>query len=94
MLEVLRNDNEDIIAVCEWNLVDALGHFDQRGEFVWINEVEVSKSYRNGGILKEFIKILCARVPWAKYGYFTRGKYNKRQRLYSRKQWLDMVKEK
>lgn len=95
MLEVIHDDNKNIIAVCEWWLVDKEGNFDKNGEFIWVAEVEINPLERNKGILKEFIKRLAKKVPQAKFGYFWRlKKYPYRQvRMYSRNKWLSLIKE-
>ena len=91
MIEILRDDKENIIAVCEWWLVDKYGNFDKTGEYVWIQELEVNPEYRHKGLYKFFIKIITDKVPWSKYGYFSRRKYNSRVRMYSRSKWLKLI---
>ena len=93
MLEILRDEQKNIKAVCEWSLVDEAGHFSQKGEFVWISEVEIAPQYRNNGILKEFVKIVIQRCPEAKFGYFWRQKKypGRRPKIYHKARWLKLI---
>jgi hypothetical protein len=93
MIEILHTDKGEIKAVCEYYIVDEKGNFDSKGEFVWINEVEISPSFRGNGILKTFAKNIMEREPQAKFGYFWRQyKYpNRRPRIYHRVQWLKLI---
>ncbi len=92
MIEVLKRDGE-IKGVCEWWIVDKLGKFDPNGEYIFINEVETSKSSENNGNLKYFIETITNKYPQAKYGYFKRRKYGDRIRMYSRRQFRKLIKE-
>lgn len=91
MLEIIRDDDGNIKSVCEWSLVNEKGQIDDNGEYVWIHEAEISVNHRNNGSLAKFIKIITDRVPWAKYGYFSRRKYNDRKKLYTKEQWLRRI---
>ena len=93
MLEIIKDNTEKIKAVCEWYLVDINGNFDNKGEFVWVNEVEISSQYKNNGILKQFIKIIIQKCPQAKFGYFWRKeKYPDRKiRIYHKARWLKLI---
>ncbi len=94
MLEVIKDENGNIQAVCEWWLVNADGSFNPNGDIVWISEVEINQIARNNGILKTFIKKITDMVPQAKAGYFWRlRKYpNRKPHLYTREQWLKLIK--
>lgn len=95
MLELLKTNTGEIKAVCEWYLVDSLGHFDTQGKYVWIEQLEFSSSINGDGIglIKEFIKRICALVPQAQFGYFRREKYKGRVKLYTRHKWLKFANE-
>ena len=93
MLEVSCDNDGNIKGCLEWYLVDREGHLDDKGEYVWIQDVYICKHYRNNGVLKEFIRTVTKRIPWAKYGYFKRGKYNDRVHIYTRSKWLKLIKE-
>jgi len=94
MLEIIYKKNGDIKAVCEWWMVNKWGYKDPTGEFVWIEDLEVTKSERNNGSIRAFIKIISDKVPSAKYGYFFRQrKYpGREQKTYTREQWLRRIK--
>jgi hypothetical protein len=94
MIEILRTEKGEIKAVCEYYLVDGKGNFDNQGEFVWVNECEISPQYRNNGILKYFAKTIIEKNPTAKFGYFHRlKKYPERGiRLYHKVRWLKFIK--
>jgi hypothetical protein len=95
MLEVLFDEDVEIKAACEYYIVDINGNYDSKGKYVWINEVVIGEKYKNLGLLKEFIKRICDKVPQAEFGYFWRQyKYpNRKVRIYTRRQWLNLVKE-
>lgn len=94
MLEIIKDTQGNIQAVCEWYLVDENGNFDQKGEFVWINEVEISPQYRNNGILKYFTKTIIEKASTAKFGYFWRQKKypDRKPRIYHKVRWLKLLK--
>jgi hypothetical protein len=95
MLELIKDEQGNIKACLEWYLVNDKGEFDQQGEFVWVNEVEISPQYRRNGILKEFARIIIKKAPTAKFGYFWRQeKYpNRDMRIYHKVRWLKLLKE-
>ena len=95
MIEILRTDKGEIKAVAEYYIVNEDGSFNRKGEFVWINEVEISPQYRGNGILKTFAKNIMEREPQAKFGYFWRQyKYpDRKPRIYHRFQWLKLIGE-
>ena len=95
MLEIIRDKDKNIIAACEYYVVDEKGNWDQKGEFIWVNQLDYSGSV-NGhgfGLVKELVKRITKKVPWCKAGYFKREKYNGRVRLYSRRMWERLIKE-
>ncbi len=97
MLEVIKSNTGEIKACLEWYLVDKDGNFSQQGEFVWINEIEISPQYRNNGILREFIRVVVPKVPLTcRFGYFwRRDKYpNRKIRIWHKSQWLRLLNEK
>ncbi len=95
MLETIKDGNNNIQAVLEWWLVDKWGNFDKNGLYIWIADAEINPDQRMNGLLKKFVKMVSDRAPNAKYAYFTReGKYPKRSpRMYSRRRWLQLLKE-
>lgn len=93
MLEIIRDEQNNIKACLEWWLVNSDGSFNDKGEFVWVNELEIAPQYRNNGIVKSFIKTIMNKVPTAKAGYFQRRKYSDRIKLFTRRQWEKRIKE-
>jgi len=93
MIATYKDDKGNIQAVAEWWLVNIDGTFNDKGDYVWISELENNKDYRHKGLIKYFIKKICDATPNAKYGYFWRKKKypNKRQKMYSRKSWLKIA---
>lgn len=91
MLEIIKDNNNNIKAVCEWSLVDCNGHFDTKGEYIWINNIFINPEERGNGMIKRFTKKITDKVPWFRYGYFKRSKYNERHRIYDRNQWLRLI---
>ena len=93
MLEIIKDEQGNIKAVCEWWKVNPDGSFNEQGDIVWVAEVEINPSARNNGILKSFIKIITDKEPNAKAGYFWRQrKYlHRKPKLYTRQQWLKLL---
>ena len=94
MLEIIRDENKNIQAVLEFYAVNAKGEWDEKGIYCWINEVEVNKSYRNSGSIKQFVKIITSKYPQFQFGYFWRKKKypDRSPRIYTKRQWLKIVK--
>jgi GNAT superfamily N-acetyltransferase len=93
MLEILKTDDGSIKACLEWYLVNARGEFDNKGEWVWINDVYIAPQFRNNGILKTFVKNVIEKCPQAMFGYFhRRTKYPERGiRIYHKSRWLKLI---
>jgi len=96
MLEIIKGDGGDIIGVCEYFIVDQKGHLDDNGEYCWIAETELSKSAEHKGYLREMVRLVIAKVPNCRFGYFWRKqKYESRPpHIYSRREWMNLIKEK
>ena len=94
MLETIRDKDKNILAVCEYYVVDDEGHFNESGQYIWIEQLEFSSMVNGNGLgyVQEFIKRIIKNVPWCKAGYFRRGKYNNRVKLYSRRRWEKLLK--
>lgn len=88
-----KEDNEGkVIAYAEIRLVNEAGAEQEKGIYVWIHDVWVHKSFRTrnkfNAILEAFIYQAGIDFPWARFAYWTRGKYKKRMSLYSREKIL------
>jgi len=95
MLEIIRDNNNDMVAVCELLLIDDDGRIDDKGNIVLIVTVEINHAYRGKDILKRFIKIILEKNPQAQKCYWIRDyKYKGRKpREYSREQFEKLIGE-
>ena len=94
MIECLKNDRGDIIAVCEWLLFNKEGQLDDEGNVILIAELEVNKSHRFNGTIRYFIKKISEKCPTAEKMFFFREfKYpGRKHKVYSREQILRRIK--
>lgn len=94
MLEIIRDEQGNMQAVCEFNRVDKDGKLDKQGRYIYIANMEINPSARGNGMLKKFIKLVSDRIKDFDACYFKREKkYNGRLRMYTRQQWLNQLKE-
>jgi hypothetical protein len=95
MIEVLRDDNENITAVCEWLLLNDRGIIDETGTVVLICEMEVNKEHRGNGSIKQFTDQIQKKSPTANRVVFLREiKYpGRKPSVYSREQILKRLGE-
>ena len=70
-----------------WSLVDKNGHYDDHGNFVWIDDVYMISKLRGSKILKKLSNIVRKKCRWAKEFYFY-SKKHKRVRQYRINQYL------
>jgi hypothetical protein len=85
MIEVIRDEQGDITAVCEWLLFNERAEFVDDGKVLFVAEVEVNKAHRGNGTIRRFIKLIYPKCPWIEKVFFFREyKYpGKRQRVYN-----------
>lgn len=88
MLEIIRDEQGNIKGVIEYYIVNSDGTMNDKGEYCWVNECEISPQYRNNGGIKKFISAIIIKYPQLKFGYFKRHKYDDRVKMFSRNQWL------
>lgn len=93
MLEIIKDEKENILAACEWRQVNEEGEFDTNGKYIYVANLEIGKSYRNNSLIKKLIKAISDKVPNFEQGYFCRTKYNDKQKQYPRHMWLRLLKE-
>lgn len=87
MLTVIRSKGGFLHAVCEWWLVDGKGAFDLKGEYVFVDQLEVGPNADGRECIRQIIQQIAVQVPWAKYAYWERREKARRlPRLYSRTQ--------
>lgn len=87
MITSLKDDSGRIIAFCEWRLVGQSGYDKEEGEYVWINDCWVHEDYRRTNKFNRIIDEILRAAPTAKWGYFVRGKYGFRKKIFSREQF-------
>lgn len=92
MLEIIRDNSGNILCACEYRLLNQQGQYDKNGKYIWIHELEISKPYRNNGILKKLIKNISNKIPDFEYCYFVRYRRNDKIRYYPKKIWLNRIK--
>lgn len=94
MLEKILDDNKNLKACLEWYLCNEKGELDDKGRYVWVNDVYINPEYRNNGILKKFVAQVINKCPQAQYCYFyRRKKYPDRgTRLYPKRLWTTLIK--
>ena len=93
MLEYTIDKEGNLQSVIDFWVVDKSGKLDDKGEYVFVNEWYISPKYRGNGTIAEFAKRIIKRVPWAKYAYFERRKYNNRISIYPKRKWLKIIQK-
>lgn len=87
MITSLKDEDGRIICYAEWRLVGKSGFDVECGEYVWLEDLWVHPAFertkRIGRIIDEILRI----APSAKYGYFKRGKYGFRMKIFTREMW-------
>ena len=64
MIEVIRNEENDIIAICGYLVLDG-EILTPTGKEIFIEQLEVNRSYRNKGVLQQMGKRLMKKHPTA-----------------------------
>lgn len=88
MLNVLKNDDGYIYAYVDWTRVNEKSDVVNDGDFIYIKHIWVHERFRNNRVLKILINLIDEDdySNGAKFVYWNREKYNKRQsRIYLRK---------
>jgi hypothetical protein len=49
MIECIRDEKGNITAVCEWLLFNEKGLIDEKGETIFIGELEINPEHRGNG---------------------------------------------
>lgn len=89
MLTVIRDEREQIQAVCDWWPVDAIGQWNPSGEYIWVEQLELAPGINGKQMIPRIIKDIATRTPWARFGYWERrDKVNCQPRTYTREQLL------
>ena len=94
MLTTIRDDQNRILAVCEWWCVDAMGRWDARGPAVWVEQLEISsQSTRSRPLIRRIITDIAVRCPWARGAYWDRRDRVSRSHVYVRKRLVKAREE-
>jgi GNAT superfamily N-acetyltransferase len=85
MLEVIRDNEGRITACCEWLLFNDKGLLDEKGETIFVGELEINPEHRGNGVIRKLIRRGIERSPHAKrIFWFREYKYPGRgHRMYS-----------
>ena len=87
MITNLKDDAGKIIAYCEWRLVGPSGYEAPNADHIWVNAIWVHDDYRHLNKIGMIIDEIMANTPQAMFGYFSRGKYGDRMKMFTREQW-------
>lgn len=93
MLEVVKDEEGNILGVCEFRRVDKTGYPNKFGQYVYMSNIEISEKYRRNGVLNKIIAKVAKRTPFVYWVYFKRSKYNNRTRIYPVARFLKRIKE-
>jgi hypothetical protein len=87
MIEVLRDRDKRLTAVCEYLILTEDGHLHNDGTKIFIGELEINPEHRGKGLVKYFIKTLMDKYPKIDKCFFVRKrKYPDRDcRMWTRK---------
>lgn len=79
MLEVIRDENNDLTAVCEYLIFDNQGKLTEEGNVLFVGELEINPKHRGKGLIRYFIKRLMLKYPQLERClFFRKNKYPKR----------------
>ena len=95
MIEVIRDEDGNIKAVCEWLLLNEQGLISEQGVYLLICELEINPGSRGNGVLRKIIKNIYVKCPEFKTCAFVREtKYPGRSpRVYTRSRWAKLIGE-
>ena len=88
MIETIKDSDNKVVAFIEWTLVDKDGKICNDGVYVFVNELWVHESLRNGNVIRNFIQLIASKTPQCEYGYWERRKYNCRLKMFKLEQLL------
>jgi hypothetical protein len=72
MIECIKDDEGNIIAVCEWLVFNKEAVLDYEGTIVYVAELEISVKHRGNGVIKKFIGLIAKKCPTVKDVVFLR----------------------
>lgn len=53
MITVVENELGYVIAYCQWDLVNPTGALDPKGQFAWIRDMWIHKSFRRSTVISD-----------------------------------------
>jgi hypothetical protein len=88
MLDYLLDKKGNLEAVLDFWIVDDTGKLDDKGDFIWINQLVVSKTASYKKVVAKLIKSVTDCIPHARFGYYKRSKYGDRLKIFKKSAWL------
>ena len=65
MLTTIRDAQGQLLAVCEWWLVDATGHWTPEGQYVFLHQLEISPGVNLHTVRKSLVEQISLQEPRA-----------------------------
>lgn len=72
MLWALRSEAKHLEATCEWHLVNEQGQLCADGQYVWIEQFELSQGASMSYCAKRLIEDIARQCPWTVAVYWRR----------------------
>ena len=72
MLTTIRNATGQLLAACEWVPCDDHGHPSNYGQWVWVNQLELSKGSLSKETIRQLIDSIATQMPHAVGAYWRR----------------------
>ena len=88
MIESRKTKDGLIYSYIEWYLVDEKGTHNNKGKFVWVNDLYVAPEFRSNGNIRTLSLMIREKIPWATHYYFKREKYKGRRKQHEIKKFL------
>mgnify|MGYP001567820041 CR=1 FL=1 len=94
MLTVLKGEAGQLQAACDWWLVDALGHWHPLGQYVYLNQLEVSPGVNLHRVRRHLVQEIGRLAPYATGVYWERrDSFNTKLRSFRREQLQQLTQE-
>jgi len=86
MVSTLETSGGLVYAYIEWYVLDASGQFKEQGEYIWINHLWVSNSYKDEDCIYKLIPLIDKHkaAESAKFVYWNNTKHKRRTPIYKR----------
>ena len=94
MLCVLRDSQGRLVAACDWWLVDALGRWHPLGQYVYLDQLEVSQGVNLHRVRHYLVEEIGRLAPYAIGVYWERrDSFNPKLRSFRRDQLQQLKQE-